>query len=37
MRLGYKELGLKLVSLEEKIYHTPKLTLMEEENKYEGT
>jgi hypothetical protein len=37
MRSGYKELGLELVSLEDKISRTPKRTLMEGENKYDGT
>ena len=37
MRLGYKELGLELVSLEEKISRTPKRPLMAGENKYDGT
>jgi hypothetical protein len=37
MRLGYKELGLELVSLEEKISCTPKQPLMAGENKDEGT
>jgi hypothetical protein len=36
-RSGYKQLGLELVSLEEKISHTPKQPLMEGENKYDGT
>jgi hypothetical protein len=36
-RSGYKELGLELVSLEEKISHTPKQPLMVEENKYDRT
>jgi hypothetical protein len=36
-RSGYKELGLKLVSLEEKISGTPKRPLMVGENKYDGT
>jgi hypothetical protein len=36
MRSKYKELGLELVSLEEKRYHTPKRPLMEGENKYDG-
>jgi hypothetical protein len=36
MRLGYKELGLELVSLEEKISRMPKRPLMEGENKYDG-
>jgi hypothetical protein len=37
MRLGYKELGLDLVSFEEKISHTPKRPLMAGENKDDGT
>jgi hypothetical protein len=37
MSSGYKELGLKLVSLEEKISRMPKIPLMVEENKDEGT
>jgi hypothetical protein len=36
-RLEYKELGLELVSLEDKISRTPKRPLMEGENKYDGT
>jgi hypothetical protein len=36
-RSEYKELGLELVSLEEKISHTPKKPLMVGENKYNGT
>jgi hypothetical protein len=36
MRLGYKELGVEFVSLEEKISRTPKRPLMEGENKYDG-
>jgi hypothetical protein len=36
-RSGYKELGLELVSLEEKISRTPKKPLMEGEKKYDGT
>jgi hypothetical protein len=36
-RSGYKELGLELVSLEEKTSHTPKRTLMEEEKKIDDT
>jgi hypothetical protein len=36
MRSKYKELGLELVSLEEKISCTPKRPLMEGENKYDG-
>jgi hypothetical protein len=35
MRLGYKELGLELVSLENKISRTPKRPLMAGENKYD--
>jgi hypothetical protein len=35
-RLGYKELGLEFVSLEEKISRTPKRPLMEGENKDDG-
>jgi hypothetical protein len=34
---GYKELSLKIVSLEDKISHTPKRHLMEREKKYDGT
>jgi hypothetical protein len=34
-RSEYKELGIELVSLEEKISRTPKRTLMEGENKYD--
>jgi hypothetical protein len=37
MRSGYKELGLELVSLEEKISHTPKRPSMVGENKDDGT
>ena len=37
MRSGYKELCIELVSLEEKIYRTPKRPIMEEENKDDGT
>jgi hypothetical protein len=37
LRSGYKELGLELVSLEEKRSHTPKRPLMEREKKYDGT
>jgi hypothetical protein len=33
----YKELGLELVSLKEKISHTPNRPLMGGENKYDGT
>jgi hypothetical protein len=36
-RSEYKELGLELVSLEDKISHTPKRPLMEGENKDERT
>jgi hypothetical protein len=36
-RLEYKDLGLELVSLENKSYHTPKRPLMEGENKDDGT
>jgi hypothetical protein len=32
-RLGYKELGIELVSLEDKISRTPKRPLMKRENK----
>jgi hypothetical protein len=35
-RSEYKELGLELVSLEEKIYFTPKRPLMVGENKDDG-
>jgi hypothetical protein len=35
-RLGYKELGLELVSLEDKISHMPKWPLMLEEKKEDG-
>ena len=37
MRSGYRELGLKLVSLEEKYSRTPKKPSMVGENKYDGT
>jgi hypothetical protein len=37
MRSGYKELGLELVSVEDKISRMPKRPLMEGENKDEGT
>jgi hypothetical protein len=37
MRSGYKELGLKLVSLEDKISRMPKQTLMEGVKKDNGT
>jgi hypothetical protein len=36
-RSEYKELGLELVSLKEKISRTPKRPLMEGEKKYDGT
>jgi hypothetical protein len=36
-RSEYKELGLELVSLEEKISRTPKRPLMAGENKDDGT
>jgi hypothetical protein len=36
-RSGYKELGLELVSLEEKNYRMPKRPLMEGRKKYDGT
>jgi hypothetical protein len=36
-RSGYKELGLELVSLEDKISRTPKRPLMEGEKKDDGT
>jgi hypothetical protein len=36
-RSGYKELGLELVSLEEKISRMPKQPLMEGEKKDDGT
>ena len=36
-RLEYKELGLKLVSIEEKISRMPKRPPMAGENKYDGT
>jgi hypothetical protein len=36
-RSEYKDLGIKIVSLEEKISHTPKRPIMEGENKYDGT
>jgi hypothetical protein len=35
-RSEYKELGLELVSLEDKISPTPKWPLMEGEKKYDG-
>jgi hypothetical protein len=37
MRLEYKELGLELVSLEDKRSRTPKRLLMAGENKYDRT
>jgi hypothetical protein len=37
MRSGYKELGLEVVSLEEKISRTPKRPLMEGQKKDDGT
>jgi hypothetical protein len=37
MRLQYKELGVELVSLEDKSSRTPKQPLMEGENKDDGT
>ena len=37
MRSEYKELGLELVSLEDRSSHTPKRPLMAGENKYDGT
>jgi hypothetical protein len=36
-RLEYKDLGLELVSLEDKISRTPKRPLMEGEKKDDGT
>jgi hypothetical protein len=36
-RSGYKELGLKIASLEEKISHTPERPLMAGERKDDGT
>jgi hypothetical protein len=36
MTLEYKELGLELVSLEDKISYTPKRTLMAGEKKDDG-
>jgi hypothetical protein len=36
-RSEYKELGLELVSLEDRSYHTPKRPLMAGEKKDEGT
>jgi hypothetical protein len=36
-RSGYKELGLELVSLEDKISRTPKRPLMAGEKKDDGT
>jgi hypothetical protein len=35
MRSWYKELGLELVSLEDKISHMPMQPIMAEENKYD--
>jgi hypothetical protein len=35
-QLGYRDLGLKLVSLEEKFPHTPKKPSMVGENKDDG-
>jgi hypothetical protein len=37
MRLGYKELGPELVSLEDKRYHMPKIPLIAEENTNDGS
>jgi hypothetical protein len=37
MRSEYKELGLELVSLDDKHSHMPKQPLMVGENKYDGT
>jgi hypothetical protein len=37
MRSEYKELGLDLVSLEDKSSRTPKRPIMVGENKYDGT
>jgi hypothetical protein len=37
MRSEYKELGLELVSLEDKSSRMPKRPLMEGEKKYDGT
>jgi hypothetical protein len=36
-RSGYKELGLEIVSLEDKISHMPKRPLMAREKKYDET
>jgi hypothetical protein len=36
-RSKYKELGLELVSLEDRSSHMPKRPLMARENKYDGT
>jgi hypothetical protein len=36
-RSEYKELGLEFVSVEEKISHMQKRSLMAGENKYDGT
>jgi hypothetical protein len=36
-RSGYKELGLELVSLEDKISHMPKRPSMVGEKRYDGT
>jgi hypothetical protein len=36
-RLEYKDLGLELVSIEDKISHTPKQPLMEGEKKDDRT
>jgi hypothetical protein len=35
-RIGYKELGLELFSLQEKIYLMPKRPIMEGEKNYDG-
>jgi hypothetical protein len=37
MRPGYKDLDLKIFSIEEKSSHTPKRPSMVGENKYDGT
>jgi hypothetical protein len=37
MRLEYKELDLELISLEDRISHTPKWPPMVGEKKYDGT
>jgi hypothetical protein len=37
MSLGYRELGIELVSLEENCSHTPKQYSIMGENKYDGT